>query len=356
MPEELAPEAPQGLEIRPSKSQDDPVRDAFVRSHAGGTFFHLRGWSRFVERVHGHRQRDLLAWRGGEVVGCLPLMECRGMSLRRQLVSMPYAVYGGALGKDREAELALLESAKELARSLRVGHMELRYRDDPELELPGTDLYATFLRDLPEDPADVLAMMPKKARAEARKARNRHGLELSRGVWYVDDLVRLFFLNKQALGSPALPPEHFRGILGEFGEREVFVHLVRRRGTPVAAVMSFAFGDTLIAYYAGTQPGADRELSASNYMYMALQEWAVEQGFKRFDFCRSRTDSGAFRFKQHQGFTPVPLNYRYYLVGRKHVPSFTPSNPRTAFLRNTWSKLPVWLARRASNLLSHYIS
>ena len=35
-----------------------------------------------------------------------------------------------------------------------------------------------------------------------------------------------------------------------------------------------------------TMPGADRKLSASNFMYMALREWAVEKGFRRFDFGR----------------------------------------------------------------------
>jgi len=345
------------LEVRAASTTDDLTRDGFVRAHPHGTFFHLRGWTRFVGNVHGHTERDLLAWRGGRLVGVLPLMECRGLGLRRSLISGPYAVYGGALAEERSVELALIEAAKELARSLGVGHLELRYRHNPELEnLLCSDLYATFIKELPEDPADVLAQMPKKARAEARKARNRHGLELSRGVWYVDDLVRLFFMNKQALGSPALPAEHFRMLLEEFSEDEVFVHLVRRRGTPVAAVMSFAFEDTLIAYYAGPRPGADREISASNYMYMALQEWGVEHGFKKFDFCRSRRDSGAFRFKLHQGFTALPLNYRYFLVNRKRLPSFTPSNPRTAFLRNTWSRLPAWVARRASSVLSHYIA
>jgi len=351
------PSANETLEVRPSSASDDAARDGFVRAHPRGTFFHLRGWTRFVGEVHRHTQRDLLAWRGERLVGVLPLMECRGLGLRRSLISGPYAVYGGAIAEERSVELELIEAAKELASSLGVGHLELRYREDPELEgLLSSDLYATFIKELPEDPADVLAQMPKKARAEARKARNRHGLELSRGVWYVDDLVRLFFLNKQALGSPALPPEHFRMLLEEFAEDEVFVHLVRRRGTPVAAVMSFGFEDTLIAYYAGTRPGADREISASNYMYMALQEWAVERGFRRFDFCRSRRDSGAFRFKLHQGFTETPLNYRYHLVRRKQLPSFTPSNPRTAFLRNTWARLPGWIARPASSVLSHYIA
>ena len=67
---------------------------------------------------------------------------------------------------------------------------------------------------------------------------------------------------------------------------------------------AFRFRDTLVAYYSGTVPGADRTYSASNFMYAALQQWAVRQGLKAFDFGRSRRDAGAFRFKVHQGFEP----------------------------------------------------
>ena len=106
---------------------------------------------------------------------------------------------------------------------------------------------------------------------------------------------------------------------------------------------------------AGTRTGADRAVSASNFMYMALQEWAVERGFRVFDFCRSRADSGAFQFKKHQGFEPVPLHYRYALVRDKDTPSFTPSNPKTRVLRSAWSHLPLWLARRLSATLARFI-
>jgi FemAB-related protein (PEP-CTERM system-associated) len=349
----LAPaEAP--LELRASLAADDARRDAFVRRHPRGTFFHLSGWGRVVERVHGHDGLDLLAWRGGELAGVLPLMLCRGPFGARKLISMPYATYGGPLGAESQVEHALVRRAAELGEELGAAYIELRCVDDPGLELVPSALYATFVRDLPGEPAGVLAGMPKKARAEARKAREKHALELSTGHWYLDDLRRMFLYNKHALGSPALPAAHFQALLAQF-DRDVFVHLVRQGGTPLSAVMSFAYGDTLIAYYAGTQPGADRTYSASNFMYLALQEWAVERGFKRFDFCRSRIGSGAFEFKRHQGFTPQPLNYRYRLVRDRRPPNFNPSNPRTAVLRKAWSQLPLWLARALSERLARYL-
>ena len=342
------------LVVRAGLASEDARRDIYVRRHPRGTFFHLAGWRKVVERVHGHEPVDLLAWRGQELVGVLPLMLCRTLLGGRQLVSMPYATYGGALGDDPTVERALVAEAQRIGAELGVGYLELRYLADPGLELVPNTLYCTFLRDLPDDPAQVLARMPKKSRAEARKARDKHALELSQGHWYVNDLARMFLLNKHALGSPGLPLAHFHALLAEY-ERNVFVHLVRQGQKPLAAVMSFAFGDTLTAYYAGTEPGADRAVSASNFMYLALQEWAVEHGYKRFDFCRSRVDSGAFEFKRHQGFEPTPLHYRYHLVKRTSVPSFTPSNPRTRLLRELWAKMPIWLARRLSDQLASYL-
>jgi len=342
------------LVLRAGLSSEDDRRDAYVRAHPRGTFFHLAGWRRVIERVHGHDPVDLCAWRGERLVGLLPMMLCRGFFGSRQLISMPYATYGGPLGDDADVERLLVERARILAQELAVGHLELRCMEDPGLDLVPNALYCTFLRELPRDPEGVLALMPKKARAEARKARDRHGLELSNGHWYVDDLERMFLLNKRSLGSPSLPGAHFRAILTEF-ERFVSVHLVRQGERPLSAVMSFAHGDTLIAYYAGTQPGADRSYSASNFMYLALQQWAVQRGFRRFDFCRSRVGSGAFEFKRHQGFEPTPLNYRYHLVRRRGLPSFTPSNPHTAVLRAAWSRLPLWAARGLSERLARYL-
>lgn len=343
------------IEIRPASVADDEARDQFVRASAAGTFFHRAGWGRVVERVFAHQRADLLAWQGEELCGVLPMMRCRGLFGGSKLISVPYGVYGGPLGVDAQIEQRLLAASCEQARAERVGRLELRTLKAPEgCDLPASDLYHTFICELPAKPEDVLGTIPKKARAEARKARERHGLELVEGSWYLDDLVRMFHQNKRMLGSPGLPVEWFRCLAKEFGD-ELVVHLVRRGSEPLAAVMSFCDGESLRAYYSGTAEGADRSYSASNFMYFALREWAVERGFRYFDFGRSRQDAGAFGFKKRQGFEPQPLDYRFCLVGDDELPSFNPSNPKTKILRDTWQKLPAWLALRLSERLARYL-
>jgi len=344
----------EGLHIRPGAPADDEARDAFIRGSGGGSFFHLSGWRRAVERVMRHRGRDLLAFRDDELVGVLPLVECRGLRGGRSLISMPYAVYGGPVTADPAARGALLDAGAALARQRGAGRLELRMREDVGLDWATSGLYATFERALPSEVDQVLAGMPKKARAEARKARTKYGLELDEGAWFLPDLVRLFHRNKKSLGSPALPTAFFEA-LAEENPGQTHVHLVRRGSEPLAAVMSFAFEGTLCAYYSGTGDGVDREFSASNFMYLALQEWCVERGFARFDFGRSRKDSGAFDFKRRQGFEPADLQYRYLLVRDKAPPNLTPSNPKTQVLRDAWRRLPDWVTRRLSTTASRYL-
>ncbi len=342
------------LEIRPGTPADDLERDLFVRAQPRGTFFHLSGWRKVVESVMGHEPADWIARRDGAIVGVLPLMRAPKLVTHGALISMPYAVYGGAIGVEPAIEHALIRAALQQAERSRAGRLELRCVEDPGLELVKNELYATFVKVLPDKVEGVLAGMPKKARAEARKARDKHGLTLSEGIWYLDDLFRLFHENKRQLGSPGLPFAFFWGLRKQFGE-DVRVHVVHKDSQPVAAVMSFLWRDEVNAYYSGTAEGADRQWSASNFMYMALQEWSVERGFKRFDFGRSRKDSGAFGFKEHQGFTPVDLQYRVALVRDRELPSLTPSNPKTKVLRDTWAKLPLKLTTYLSGEASRYL-
>jgi len=356
IPMPISPHPKLEIEIRPLTRDYDEERCQLLSEVKGGNFFQLPLWRDFVEGLYGHKPMELGAWEGEQLVGVFPMMLCRGLSGARKLVSMPFSVYGGPAGRNLGVQQELARGAASMAKGMGVSLVDMRSEED--LDLPdwiGTDLYWTFKRELPENPEDVLSLMPKKARAEARKARKRHGLELVEGNWYTEDLYRMFLNNKHTLGSPAPDGEHFARLLEACGD-DVYVHLVRKDSEPLSAVMSFGFGDTLIAYYAGTAAGADREYSASNFMYMALQEWASAAGFKSFDFCRSRAGTGAFKFKVHQGFEPTPLNYRYFLVSAKQKPSFNPSNPKTVILQNTWRRLPRWMVKSLGKRCYGYLA
>ncbi len=341
--------------IRPACVADDEALERFVQAQPHGTLFHRPAWRRAVEQSFGHQGRDLIALQGERVVGALPLMLCRGLLGRQHLVSAPYGVYGGPLAIDDEVRAQLVSKALGLAQAERVGRLELRSREP--LELPGlqpSDMYVTFCKALPEDPAEVVKGMKKDERRLVRRARDTHGLELCEGNWFVSDLARLFLESKQRLGSPGLPIAWFEALLHELGD-DVVVHGVRRGSQLIAVSMCFIDGGDLRMYYIGTTPDANRAYSATSFLIAELQEWAIERGLTCFDLGRSRRDAGAVKFKRNQGFEAADLHYAYGLIRSKHLPSFTPSNPKTRALRETWTKLPGWLCSTLSTRVSRYL-
>lgn len=342
-------------EIARSEPAGDAERDRFVRAHPRGSVFHLAGWRRAVERAFGHPSSDLVAVDAGRIVGVLPLARCRKLLGGADLVSAPYGVYGGPIGETPAVERALIAEAVALGTREKVGRVEFRCVQDPGVpELRPSDLYATFVRDLPATVDEVMTRMPKRARAEVRKAIEKHGLSMEEGERFVPDLARLFGESKQRLGSPGLPRTWFEALASELGPACV-CHAAVRGGEVVAATMSFVHGDTICFYYIGTTAEANRTFNATNFLTTRLQEWGVQKGLRRFDLSRSRVGTGAYSFKENQGFAPTPLAYRYALIGSRGLPALTPSNPRTKVLQETWSRLPGWLARGLSGRLSRYL-
>src|SRR5215212_3466375 len=92
--------------------------DEYVAESSDCSPFHELGWMRAVERVYGHRPHYLVATSdSGRLMGLLPLFEVSGPLTGRAIISVPYAVYGGASALNAPVAEALHDSTKSLADS-----------------------------------------------------------------------------------------------------------------------------------------------------------------------------------------------------------------------------------------------
>jgi len=312
--------------------------DRFVLQQPNGTFFHLTGWKRAVEKVFGHQARYLLVLQDERLAAALPLFLVNSKIFGRFLVSNPYAVYGGICTDNEPARRLLIQRAEQMAADLRVDYVEFRNRQPDHSEWPRSDLYTTFIEPLPEAPEDCLQNLPRKARASARQSME-YGL---RADISLDQLGRHYELNAiqmRRLGSPVLPRAWFRALAEEFQDRSTIL-TVTLDGKPIASVLVFLFRDSVLPYYSGSLAEYN-QYHPNNFMYLKLMEYGVRQGYRYFDFGRSRKDTGPYRFKKHQGFNPEPLYYQYYLHRAKEIPSINPSNPKFDLPKSIWQKLPL---------------
>ena len=151
------------------------------------------------------------------------------------------------------------------------------------------------------------------------------------------------------------PRRWFRGLVEEFGKSVVIHRAVAPGGRTLAAVMSFCFKDTVYAYYSGALDEAN-DSGVNNYIYCGIMEWAAAKGYARFDFGRSRVESGPAKFKKHMGFDAEDLSYEYILLGDgARLPEFHPGNPRLELPRRMWSKMPLFVTSRLGGRLSRYL-
>ncbi|MEY2896859.1 MAG: hypothetical protein RL669_1128 [Pseudomonadota bacterium] len=323
--------------VRPYREADREAWTRFVATAPEASFFHRIEWRAILQEVFRHRTHYLVATRGPELVGVLPLAEVRSRLFGHSLVSLPFAVYGGAVALDDAAIAALHGAAVELAHSLGVSHLELRNRVLREPAWPHQDLYVTFRKPiLPEVEANLSAI-PRKQRAMVRKSIGR-GLasEIDR------DATRFFALyadNQHRHGTPPHARRYFDALLAHFGADAEVLTVLDPQGQPVSGVLSFYWRDEVLPYYAGDLATA-RDLAANDFKYWELMRRACERGLKVFDYGRSKRDTGSFDFKKNWGFEPVPLAYEYQLLTRDSVPQNNPANPRYRLMIDTWRRLP----------------
>jgi FemAB-related protein (PEP-CTERM system-associated) len=314
---------------------------AFVDAHPHSTLFHDLRWLDAVEEAYRFRNVSLVALNCGRVCGVLPLTLAESPLLGRSLVSTAFAVGGGVLVEDEAAADALAREALALGRRLGVNYVELRGGPAPGAPYQAkSGVYAAFERMLPRDPGALLEWIPRRRRAEVRKAlKLQEEGETSAGtVDDVRDLYRLYAEAMRAFGTPVMPRRFLESLKRRFGD-SAEVSAVERRGVAVAALLSFWRRDRVMPYYVGAAREA-REIRAYDLLYYRLMQRAVERGVAIFDFGRSRAGSSQYDAKTYWGFEAAPLTYHVGLVRAKAPPNVNPDNPKFKRLVSIWRRLP----------------
>ena len=351
------PIATSTLSVRLAEDEDRALWDAFVLAHPHSTFFHRFGWRRVIERTYGHEGQYLIAENNaGEVAGILPLTLVKSPFFGRSLISTAFTVGGGILSTTMEAHSALLAEARRQGQIHNVGYVELRggaAQDDCQNDWVVKDqTYAGFVREIASDEAENLTQIPRKKRADVRKAIK--AAEAGRLVAVLEPeaarFYRLYAESVRNLGTPVMPKKLITQLLYAFPD-DVEISIIEADGKAVAGLVSFYHRDTVLPYYGGAKPAA-RGLHAYDYMYWAQMRRAAQKGIQLFDFGRSKTGTGAYDYKKYWGFEPQALVYHYHLVTATEMPDMNPNNPKFRLVTKAWQKLPLPMANLLGPVLA----
>jgi FemAB-related protein (PEP-CTERM system-associated) len=338
----LAPDRIPALRISRLEPADEKAWDDFVHAHDSGTFFHLSGWRRVIEKAFGHRTYYLIARRGADVAGVLPLTHVKSMLFGSSLISNGFCVQGGILARDEETKAVLAAEAVKIGERERVDCIEFRSTAPQHPDwIQKSGLYVTFRRPIYADVDANMKAIPRKQRAMVRKAiSNGLSSECDSDVSRMHDVYAESVRN---LGTPVFSRAYFQLLKDEFADA-CDVVTVLHGGTAVAAVLNFYFRNEVLPYYGGGRSQA-RDLAANDFMYWEVMRRACERGYRIFDFGRSKVGTGAFAFKKNWGFEPTPLTYEFRLIKAKTIPEVNPLNPKFRAFIALWQRMPLPLTK-----------
>lgn len=345
-----APFFPSSSVVRLGDPGDSAAIARFLADHPDTTAFHRPEWLDAVERATGHRTHILISEQDAAIRAVLPMHEVHSPLFGRALVSTGFGVGGGVVG---EGSPALFIAAQELAVRLNCPTLELRGGPLPEAEgwHVKTDSHAGFVTALASDDEAQLLAIPRKQRAEVRRGLG-HGMEVRTGN-SADDRAMHYAVYAESvrnLGTPVFPKRLFDAVMEAFAD-EADILTVLHEGQPLASVLSLYHRGAVMPYWGGGTFAA-RTMRANDVMYYALMNHARARGCDRFDFGRSKVDTGAYHFKRNWGFTPEPLAYATWTADGQAPRDVNPLSPRYKAKIALWQKLPLGFANRVGPLIA----
>ena len=315
--------------------------DRYATGHPDASGYHVWAWRGVFARAFGHESIYLVARDGPRIAGVLPLVFINSLVFGRSLTSLPFLNYGGIAADSPDAADVLLAAATEVGREQRCRHVELRHVARRFPALPCKEHKVAMQLRLETGMWDRL---DHKVRNQIRKAQKSELTSEYGGVELLADFYCVFARNMRDLGTPVYGRRFFEEVLRSFPER-TRIHVVRLKGTPVAAGITYQTGRGVEVPWASSVRDFNA-LCPNHLLYWSMIERAVADGCDVLDFGRSTPHEGTYKFKEQWGARPVPLHWEYALMRGAALPNASPTNPKFQLAIKMWKKLPVSIATR----------
>lgn len=318
--------------------------NAYTDNFPIASIYHRWVWGQLVEETFGHQAHYLAAYSGGAIQGLLPFVSIKSRLFGQFLVSMPFSSYGGVLATTAEARNALLEEAARFAQQSGARYVEMRQGLPCDVQWLDKTPKVTMVVTLPDTGEELWNRLSSGMRNKIRNARNQGlRIEWGRGEM-VDTFYSSFSRNMRDLGTPVYPKGWFENLCHRLPD-DVEIVTVWDGTRSVGAGLTISHGQTLELPWSSTLRESRKKYSAV-LMYWALQERALQNGYRYVDLGRSSPGSGTHQFKQHWLGKEIPLHWYYWIPAGGAVPELRTENPRYHLATKVWRRLPVRLANR----------
>ncbi len=358
-----ASHATDSVVVRELRSVDESAWTEFVNRRDEANLYHTPIWRDVIVEVFGHRPAYLVAMRGTEVRGILPMFVIKfpwlPSAFGTKLISLPYDVgSGGALAVDDTSYQALVRHAIALGRELDVDYLELRCRDERR-HLDSLGLVHTAPVLISEMRLDgetsVWAGIAEDHRKAIRKAANR-GVTVREATSLADfeEFDRIYLRIFRDFGTPPYGGNYFPALwrmLQPSGAVRLLLAFVGTRC--VGGLLLFRWEKHLISKFAACLPDAVASRAYAALYWRAIQ-LGLELGCTSLNWGSSSRDQvGLLEFKERWGAQTRPAAF-YALPIRRGIPPIERYYDSAGWTRRLWRQIPVGATRLGGGILNRW--
>ncbi|MGA7753323.1 MAG: GNAT family N-acetyltransferase [Candidatus Sulfotelmatobacter sp.] len=330
--------------------------------HRRASLFHTTPWLRALQKTYGY---DAIACSTSdpddELGNAIVLCRVRSWLTGDRLVSLPFSDHCEPLVDSREDADVLAASLENEVRRESLNYVEIRplQRFDLKVELPRTTItYAFHKLDLRHNLEAIFQRLHKSSTQRKVRRAEREGLRYSEGTSseFLEQFYRLFELTRRRHRLPPQPKAWFANLVNGFGSA-LKIRLASFDGSPVAAIMTVGYKDTL-AYKYGCSDSQYNNLGSMHLLlWHAIQE-AHSDGLHFLDF--GRTDAGQdglVTFKNRWGASQSILTYSRYGNSKRSTHAFDLSATRwkAKAAKYVLSRLPPHLVSKVGQTLYRHV-
>lgn len=338
----------------------DPLRrpgwDSLVEAHPQSSVFHGSGWARVLAQSYGHTPMYVCRFRGGQLVGLLPLMGISSPVTGRRGVSLPFTDFCPALKERGQDGHDLYQFAVETGRARRWKYLECRGDCRGWVGSTTSLSFYGHIIDLAGGEQAVFNRFDSAVRRGVRKA-EAAGLKVDFSS--EPEAIETFFdLHCGTRRRHGLPPQPFRFF--ENIQRHLlqagrgFVATVRLNGQPLASGVFFSHGREAL-YKFGASDFAFQQHRPNNLMMWGAMRHCIARGNLAMHLGRtSLGNDGLRRFKLSLGAREETVQYsKYDFLSEKFV---SDTDKVEGWFNHVFRALPLPLLRVAGRVLYPHLT
>jgi hypothetical protein len=305
--------------------------------------WHSYDWSTLVKKHYNVKFLPIVALDQDQIRGILPLYRVKTKFGKESLISVPYAVAGGIVADNKEAESILLKKAIELYETYKCDNITLKqYKSNIQGDLKVDDSFynrelnlTVSLKDLWRGLADINKEKIESASSQA--------LSVDYPSNDIKSFYRLLLRYHHQMGIPCVSRKWIEDHL--INDKVYSIALLKSSEHMLAGTMVKKFKKAVSFPFTCIFEDSRQSNMYAYYLYWKLIEKFATDDIEIYHSARIPKSENTNEYRLGWGGTKYNYYYRYYPAGVTRTESSTKRGKKRELFSAIWKRLPMGITR-----------